>query len=243
MLRWSFLLLLLVNVLLYGWFYQEQEYRRQVASRVEKQVHGVAALDLLSEVPRSVLRPREPTPRPEPVVPLAAEPEPGWYCYQFGVFTQAQALEAWLGPEGPGDVEIEQQLAEELPSVYSLSISAPQGAKAQSELLGAMRALGLPGQWAEVAGIKRALLLGEYEQQASARALELVLRQQGYAAVVKGQARPRYNYYLLLRTDSDAVIGSAWERSLLKQFPAVKSEKNFAKGLQQPRGLSNICAS
>lgn len=233
MLRWSFLILLLVNALLYGWFYQEREYRRQVADRAEKQIHGVAELDLLTEVPAAVLRQRDPGLRPEPVV---AVPERTLYCYRFGAFEQAQGLEAWLGQEGPGTLELEQQVVAELPSVYGVSISAPEGVDAQHELLRSMAAVGLQGRWTEESGEKHTLSLGEYETLVSAQALELALRQQGYAAVVEELKRYSYHYFLLLKTDSEVVAGSAWVLSLLKKFPSVKSEKKLCQRVATAQG-------
>jgi hypothetical protein len=236
MLKWSFLILLLANALLYGWFYQEQQYRREVANRAENRVHGLAELDLLSEVPASALRLREPEPRPEPIAALDVETERLLNCYRFGVFAQAQGLEAWLGQEAPGELELEQEVSAELPSVYGVSISAPRGAQAQEELLGTMRSVGLEGEWSETSEGRKELSLGAYEALGSAQALELALQQQGYAAVVKEQKRYRYNYYLLLRTNSEVVANSAWAQSLLKKFPAVKSEKKLCQRVATAQG-------
>lgn len=237
MLRWTLLILLLANTLLYGWFYQEQEQRRKVADRVEKKVHGVAELDLLSEVPESVLRLRKPKVVLAPVV--EAEPQARadpLYCYRFGVFAEVRGLEAWLGEEGPGQLQLEQVEAAQLPSAYRVYISAPKKEKQRQELVESMRSVGLEAEWLSEGRLKGKLSLGVYQQKASANALELALHQQGYDAAVVEQKRYRYKYYLLLQTDSEVVASTPWVRSLLQKYPDAKSEKKLCQGLASIKG-------
>ncbi|MFT5720414.1 MAG: hypothetical protein ACI9W6_000704 [Motiliproteus sp.] len=232
MLRWLFLILLLVNAMLYGWFYQEREHRRSLADRVEKQPHAVAGLELLTEVPASALRESE----PKLLAAVDAPPDRSLYCYRFGPFAEAQGLEAWLGDEGVGRLALEQEEVSVLPSGYGVTVSAPEGVVARQALLESMGAVGLQGQWLEGAGAKEVLSLGVYEEQASAEALGRALQQQNYDAVVQEQRRYSYHYYLLLRTNSEAVAGSKWLRSLLKKFPNVKTEKKLCQRVARTRG-------
>ncbi len=76
--RWFVLILLLLNVALYGWFVQEEESRQRMAQRELYVATDIAGLKLLAEVPiasleRRVLRPIAPVPKPRP----ALNPEAG----------------------------------------------------------------------------------------------------------------------------------------------------------------------
>ncbi len=56
--RWFVLILLLLNVALYGWFVQEEESRQRMAQRELYAASDIAGLKLLSEVPVANLEPR-----------------------------------------------------------------------------------------------------------------------------------------------------------------------------------------
>ncbi|MEH6471320.1 MAG: hypothetical protein V7752_08720 [Halopseudomonas sp.] len=232
MLRWLLLILLLLNGLLYGWFYQEQQHRKKLSDRVERRVHGVPELDLISEVPESALRLRK-----QEVVEVA---EVGvkreLYCYRFGVFKEARGLEAWLGDDGPGQLELEQRKAGPLPSFYQVYVTPSKQLEARRELVQAMQNVGLEGEWVKQGELRNKLSLGVYQERASAQALERALQEQGYAAAVWEQQRFSYDYYLLLRTNSNVVSDSAWVRSLLQKYPTVKSEKKLCQGLATSQG-------
>ena len=62
--RWLFLILLLLNVALFGWFYQEQVGRSQLAARNAQEPAGLAGLTLLHEAQEGQLRPRPAQPVP-----------------------------------------------------------------------------------------------------------------------------------------------------------------------------------
>lgn len=235
MLRWLLLIVLLLNGLLYGWFYQEQEQRRRVAGRVEAPVHGVAELDLVSEVPGSALRLRANEPVASVAVP-AVKVQTELYCYSFGPFKEAQGLEAWLGDDGPGRLELSQQQVGELAPGYRVYVRAPKKRSARKALLESMRGVGLEGEWIDQGELKGALSLGEYQQQSSAQALQKALVEQGYKAAIYQQQYFKYQYYLLLRSDFAAVGDTPWVRSLLKKYPSAKSEKKLCQGLATASG-------
>ena len=230
MLRWGFLLLLLANGILFGWFYQEQEGRRKVADRAEVRVHGIPELDLVSEVPQSALRPRE-QPKPDPVEPMQSR-----FCYYFGPFDDAQGLEAWIGDDGPGRLELESRKVGELPPSYRVYITAPQELQSRRRLLAELASVGLEAEWLEQGALKGQLSLGLYQQELSAKALQQALTGQGYAASVNTEANYQYQYYLLLHSDSEVAQQSSWARSLLQKYPRAKSEKNLCQGLATAQG-------
>ncbi len=223
MLRWLFLILLLLNGMLYGWFYQEQEQRRARGDRVQVPVAAVAQIELVSEVADSRLRKHESKPRPKSTP--KPKPRPVWYCHRFGGFEEALDLNEWLSKKAPGKITLEQVQLSALPSVYGVYIRADQRAEARQELLESMQAIGLEGEWADAEGLKGLLTLGVYEEAVSAEALHQALKQQGYDASVRERKRYRHENYLLLRTRSESVSGSSWVKSLLKQYPVIKSEK------------------
>ncbi|MFT6916236.1 MAG: hypothetical protein ACJAWL_002564 [Motiliproteus sp.] len=222
MLRWSFLILLLLNGLLYGWFYQERAHRRSQAERIETQAPGVAGLDLLREVPAAVLRQRE----PQGFAAAEAQPERALYCYRVGPFAKTQGSEARLGEEGP----LAPSSADRGDARTLEGVTAPQA------LHESMRAVGLQGWWLEAAGTQETHPQGVSEERASAEALGLALQQQGYDAVVQEQLRYRYNYYLLLRASSESVAGSIRLQSLLKTYSAVETEKKLCQRLARTQG-------
>lgn len=245
MLRWGLLILLLLNGVLYGWFYQEQEQRRLLADRVDAPLHGVAGLDLVSEVPGSVLRMRS----REWVVSgavFSGEVASGGatsvkapveqYCFGFGPFAEAQGLEAWLGEEGPGRLELDQQVVGELAPGYRVYVAAPRARLARKALVESMLSVGLVGEWIDKGELKGSLSLGEYQEPSSAQALLQALIKQGYEAAIYQQQYFKYQYYLILQSDFAAVNETPWVRSLLQKYPKAKSEKKLCQGLATAAG-------
>ncbi|MEH6649700.1 MAG: hypothetical protein V7707_06665 [Motiliproteus sp.] len=241
MLRWIFLIVLLLNAVLYGWFYQEQENRRRVAERADARVHGVADLDLIDEVPASALRARQMS-LPQPETDLVVPAQNARYCFRLGPFSDSQGLDRWLSDAVLGAVELQQvervgqQSAAEDEVAYRVMVSAPEVLASRDQLMAEMQQLGLAGEWVGTGTGPGALMVAEYSRQDQAQALLQALTGQGYAAVLEQQAAERYQYYLLLRTDTDVIASTTWLTSLLQNFPLVKSEKKLCQGLATTTG-------
>ena len=241
MLRWVFLIVLLLNAVLYGWFYQEQENRRKVAERADAPVHGVADLDLLDEVPASALRSRQTVSVLPAEVPAAAVKSER-YCFKLGPFSDPQGLERWLSDDDLGSVELQQLVLAGQSSVgtseasYQVMVSAPKAEVSRRQLVAEMQQLGLVSEFIDSGAGSETLMVAEYSQKDQAQALLQVLAERGYAAGLQQQAAIEYQYYLLLRTDNEVIETTSWQTTLLQSFPSVKSEKKLCQGLATATG-------
>lgn len=251
MLRWFFLIVLLLNAVLYGWFYQEQENRRRVAERAEARVHGVADLDLIDEVPASALRFRQAASPPQVAEPSTVVKSER-YCFRVGPFPDSQGLERWLADDALGPVElhqVEKHQVEQQQTVitgqspvetsevsYQVMVSAPETPTSRRQLVVEMQQLGLVSEWIGAEVGPEALMVAEYSQRGQAQALVQVLTEQGYTVTLQQQAAIEYQYYLLLRTDNKAIADTSWQTTLLQNFPYAKSEKKLCQGLATTTG-------
>ena len=238
MLRWLFLILLLLNVVLFGWFYQEQEQRRLMAERAEQQLRGVPELDLLGEVPSSVLRSRHQAQQ------QAAEQSAGLlqapterYCYRFGPFEHADGMALWTANGAPGRLALEAEAETSLKLRYRVAVLAPSTQQAREALQQSMDDVGLQTRWVDAKergeGVSE-LLIGSYRDELPAQALAKALREQGQQVRVQQDRTKFEQYFLALYSDDDNLISSDWAALLVQKYPAIKSEKKLCQGVATP---------
>lgn len=235
--RWLFLILLLLNAVLFGWFYQEQERRRLLADRAEQALRGVPELDLLSEVPGSVLRRREGA--GQVLVPKsnAVNSEPSSqsskYCYRFGPFDRTDGMALWSANNAPGRLELEPIENSTTQRRHRVTLVAPEDQQQRQQMLDAMLVVGLDARWVDDANEK--LLVGSYREVVPAEALAKALIEQGYDAKVESELQQAELFFLKLHSDDGNLISSKWVGLLIKKHPEIKSEKKLCLGVATPQ--------
>ncbi|WP_421868677.1 hypothetical protein [Motiliproteus sp.] len=233
--RWLFLILLLLNGVLYGWFYQEQERRRMLADRAEQALRGVPELDLLSEVPATVLRHRGSgeLPLAEKSLPSTQSSESARFCYRFGPFDRADGEALHSANNAPGQLQLEPVPGTNRQQRHQVVVMAPQNPQQRQQLLDAMLVVGLDARWVEDSQQK--LLVGSYRESVPAEALSKALVEQGYDAKVESGLRQSEQFFLLLQSDDDNLTSSNWVKLLVKKHPQIKSEKKLCLGVATPQ--------
>lgn len=228
--RWLFLILLLLNGALFGWFYQEQQARARMAERSAQAVPALGALTLLEEASPDQLRERPPAVAPEP--PPAEAPAAPRYCYRLGPFV-SEALAALFDREldyAPGRSEV---VAGRIPvePEYWIYVTRPGSEAERRALRRELKVDGLESYWVRRGELKGQLSLGLYRSHQSAEALLTALLDQGYPA--KLYEKPRYEpaYFLDVTTENPGFPGAAWRREMARAHPDVKSEKKSCAGL------------
>ncbi|RDE18162.1 hypothetical protein DV711_18880 [Motiliproteus coralliicola] len=236
--RWLFLILLLVNGVLYGWFYQEQERRRLLADRAEQALRGIPELDLLSEVPSTVLRHRDGAEQATKGkqsaggIKMPAE-KSSRYCYRFGPFERSDGIALSTANNAPGRLELEPITGTNRQQRYRVIVMAPTDLQQRQQLVDAMLVVGLDARWVE--DEQQKLLVGSYREALPAEALSKALVEQGYDAEVEFGLQQAEQFFLILQSDDDNLISSNWVQMLVKKHPKIKSEKKLCLGVATPQ--------
>ncbi len=178
MLRWLFLIVVVLNVAAFAWFEREQQTRSQLMDRPQGFGQHVSSLTLTSEVERP-LRPRAVGPSPlSEASPASSIGEQT--CIRITNFPSQEAMLAWQATL-PAEVAV--MTSDEISGDEYLVYIEPTGGGLQERerLLQALRSLGLEVSLIQRGDLKGSISLGRYSDRELAVSLYEGVLSQGYA--------------------------------------------------------------
>lgn len=230
--RWIFLILLLLNGVLYVWFAQEQLQRERAEARMQPDHTGLAPLVRLSEVPPGRLQPRAvaPSPAAKPAPGPAAEvytaPPVPTACYRVGLFADMPAAEAFL--ETLGDLPVGARVTPErraLEPDYWVYVKTPSSPREVTQLQRTLKVDGLDSDVIQEGALAGELSVGVYRSQDPAQALLTALLAKEYPAEIYLKLRWEQVYSIDINTENPQQWEAYWERLRGAGSPELKNEK------------------
>ncbi len=223
MLRWLFLLLLLVNALVLLWAALMQREAREPVPEVVEQ--GVS-VRLLSEVDAGQLR--ELSQSQLQAQSAAAQS----LCVSYvGLPARADAEQVAQLMQRYGLLPIIEQEEIRLAEAFELTLNVPQDPQERITLIERLQAVDVVPE-SSPRGTQ--LRLGRYGSEAEAEVAALRFRNTGLAPELRVLGRTQVLFAVLLPVDSDRNLFNKINRVLEKSHPGIKIEKKLCKGVATP---------
>lgn len=234
MLRWCFLIVVVLNLALFAWFEREREMRIQLADRPEGVAEHVGSLTLLSEVSQH-LRERSVNNQVLPEsIKAAANSVSDSVCIEIKNFPSQQVMLDWQS-RLPADVAV--LTSDWIPAdEYWVYIESPESLQARQELQQTLRQLGLEVSLIQRGQFKGHLSLGRYAERELAVALYEGVLAQGYAARMLAVGTNVDELALWISIPPQLANGLNWLDELLAGTGYLKSEKKVCEGVASDQG-------
>ncbi|WP_207062306.1 hypothetical protein [Motiliproteus sp. SC1-56] len=234
--RWLFLILVLLNGVLYAWFVTEQQARELRREQARPDHSGLDTLALLSEVPADQLKPRQVPEELAAEVPVE-EPLAPDVCYRVGEFEEARAAGAFVDVLGNGTLQAQVTKGlRPLAPDHWVYVQAPAGGLRVESLRRTLRVDGLDSYLVRQGPLSGQLSIGLYRNKESAEALLAALLDKGYPAKMFLKERFEPIYFVDIRTKASQEWHQRWQRKLAPGNPGLKNEKKSCEGVASEQG-------
>lgn len=233
MLRWLFLIVVVLNVALFAWFEREQQMRSHMADRPQGFDQYVAPLTLLSEVQQQ-LRERGANNQALPSSLPAGDSEQPVICVEIRNFSSQQEMVSWQA-RLPAEAAVftGDGLSEDEYWVY---IEAPDSLQSRQKLLQELRDLGLEVSLIQRGEHKGSLSLGRYSDRELAEALYKGVLSQGYAGRLLSVGTGVDDLSLWISLKGPLASDLKWLDDMLVGTAYLKSEKKVCQGVASSKG-------
>lgn len=222
MLRWLFLFLLLINVLLLFWFSSFKPVDETREETVEQRLHSIR---LLSEIDHTQLQQKEQSSNSVPKPPQC------WLLSEFRQLDQAELARTLIETFGLQAKLLSGQISE---SRYVVKVELDSSGRQHQQLAAYLRASRSLDIRPQDLGLDSRYIIGRYNRQADAEAelQQLVIAGLNAFLVYEEQTDNRYEVAVFDR--SGQKLSKEIKEIVLRQHSDIKIEKKVCEGVARP---------